>query len=81
MLRRGVLAMEAKMAVTPERERPQMVASALKKCDASMYPNLFLLLQITATIPKTCECERSGSVLKIINGTASTEWFSFDAYS
>ena len=55
-------------AVTPERERPQTVASALKKCDASMYPNLFVLLQIAATIPVTpCECERSGSVLRRLN--------------
>ena len=40
-------------AVTPERERQQTVASALKKCDASMYSNLFVLLQIAATIPVT----------------------------
>ena len=45
---------------TPERERPQTVASALKKCDASMYPNLFVLLQIAATIPVTsCEYQIS----------------------
>ena len=33
-----------------------------------MYPNLHVLLRICATIPVTsCECERSGSVVKRLN--------------
>ena len=33
-----------------------------------MYPNLHVFLRICATIPVTsCECERSGSVLKRLN--------------
>ena len=49
-------------------ERPNTVAKALKACDAFMYPNLFILLRIFGTISVTsCECERSGSVLKRLN--------------
>ena len=44
---------------------PSTIASSLKACDHDMYPNLHMLLRICATIPVTsCECERSGSVLK-----------------
>ena len=44
---------------------PSTIASSLKACDHDMYPNLHVLLRICATIPVTsCECERSGSVLK-----------------
>ena len=33
-----------------------------------MYPNLSVLLKIAGTVPVTsCECERSGSVLKRLN--------------
>ena len=48
--------------------RPESVAQALKHCDIEMYPNLFVLLQIAGTVAVTsCECERSGSVLKRLN--------------
>ena len=44
---------------------PSTIASSLKSCDHDMYPNLHVLLRICATIPVTsCECERSGNVLK-----------------
>ena len=44
---------------------PSTIASSLKACDHEMYPNLYVLLRIYATIPVTsCECERSGSLLK-----------------
>ena len=53
---------------TGEDERPSTIAKALKICDSSMYPNLHTLLRICATVPVTsCECERSGSVLKRLN--------------
>ena len=48
-----------------KNDRPSTIASSLKACDHDMYPNLHMLLRICATIPVTsCECERSGSVLK-----------------
>ena len=48
-----------------EDERPDTIT---KLCDADMYPNLSILLQIYGTITVTsCECERSGSVLKRLN--------------
>ena len=46
-------------------KRPDTVAKALKVCDTDMYPNVYRLLQIFGTIAVTsCECERSGSVVK-----------------
>ena len=49
-------------------ERPQTVAQALKQCDRDAYPNLSVLLKTAGTVPVTsCECERSGSVLKRLN--------------
>lgn len=48
--------------------RPKTIAQALKHCDSDMYPNLSVLLQIAGTVAVTsCECERSGSVLKRLN--------------
>ena len=48
--------------------RPSSIAQALKECDSDMYPNLSVLLKIAGTVPVTsCECERSGSVLKRLN--------------
>ena len=47
---------------------PSTIAAAFKACDCDMYPNLHVLPRICATIPVTsCECERSGSVLKRLN--------------
>ena len=49
-------------------ERPQTIAQALKQCGSDAYPNLSVLLKIAGTVPVTsCECERSGSVLKRLN--------------
>ena len=37
----------------------------LKECDDDLFPNIYALLKICATIPATsCECERSASSLK-----------------
>ena len=48
-----------------KNDRPSTIASYLKACPHDMYPNLHVLLRICGTIPVTsCECERSGSVLK-----------------
>ena len=48
-----------------KNDRPSIIASSLKACDHDMYPNLHMLLRICATIPVTsCECKRTGSVLK-----------------
>ena len=43
------------------------MAKSLKVCDQDSFPNIYIL-KIAATIPVTsCECERSGSVLKRLN--------------
>ena len=48
--------------------RPYAIAKALKACDFQSFPNIYTLLQIYGTIAVTsCECERSGSVLKRLN--------------
>ena len=49
-------------------ERPQTIAQALKQCDSDAYPNLSVLLRIAGTVAvSSCECKRSGSVLKRSN--------------
>ena len=50
--------------ISPEL-RPSTPAEAIKNCDADLFPNLRVLLQIVCTIPATsCECERSASALR-----------------
>ena len=50
----------------PKEDRPDSVAKALKVCDMNSYPNIYALLKILGTVAVTsCECERSGSVLKM----------------
>lgn len=45
--------------------RPDSCAEALKKCDRTIFPNVYILLQIACTIPVTsCECERNASALR-----------------
>lgn len=47
---------------------PASPAEAIKKCDATLFPNIAVLLQIACTIPVTsCECERSASALRRLN--------------
>ena len=37
----------------------------LKECDDDLFPNIYALLKISATIPAmSCECERSASSLR-----------------
>ena len=48
-------------------ERPDSLQQALLKCDSDMFPNIYVLLQITCTLPVTvCENERSNSQLKLL---------------
>ena len=42
---------------------PNSPSEAIKECDAQLYPNIRILLQIAFTLP-SCECERSASVLR-----------------
>ena len=44
------------------------MAKLLKVCDQDSFPNIYILLKIEATnLVTSCECERSGSVLKRLN--------------
>ena len=46
-------------------ERPQNLAESLLAIDEITFPNLFVVLQIAATLPVTsCECERSFSIMR-----------------
>ena len=52
------------LAMEPQL-RPASPAVAIKDCDAALFPNISILLQIACTIPVTsCECERSASTLR-----------------
>ena len=51
-----------------EEERPRSLASAIKKCQKDMYPNLHILMKVACTFGVTsCECERSFSTLRRLN--------------
>ena len=48
-------------------EVPHKMIDALKVCDNTSYPNIYLLLQLSLTLPITsCESERSFSQLKLL---------------
>ncbi|XP_062512799.1 52 kDa repressor of the inhibitor of the protein kinase-like [Corticium candelabrum] len=48
-------------------EVPTKLVDALKSCDEIQFPNIFVLLKLTLTLPvTTCECERSFSQLILI---------------
>ena len=48
--------------------RPASHAVAIKICDAALFPNISILLQMTCTIPVTsCECERSAGTFRRLN--------------
>ena len=60
--------------------RPQTIPQALKQNDSEAYPNLSALLKIAGTVAvRSCECKRSGSVLKRLN-TREINWNYADAY-
>ena len=53
-----------KYSTVPADKLPNSPSEAIKECDAQLYPNIRILLQIKGTLPVTsCECERSASVL------------------
>ena len=55
------------LAIEPHL-RPASPAVAIKDCDAPLFPNISILLQIACTIPViSCECERSASTLRLLN--------------
>ena len=46
----------------PKDKVASTIARAIKKIDAACFPNVFVLLKLVATSPKTsCDCERSFS--------------------
>ena len=48
-----------------EEDRPQNLDQTLLRIDELVFPNLFILLKIAATLPVTsCECERSFSIMR-----------------
>ena len=59
---------ERRWKTVPKENRPNSVAKVLKVCDMDSYPNIYVLLKILRTVVVTsCECERSGIVLKRLN--------------
>ena len=49
----------------PRDKVPTSCAETLHKIDPELYPNIFILLKLAATLPVTsCECERSASSLR-----------------
>jgi len=47
---------------------PTSAAQSLKKCDETLFPNIFTLLKLICTLPTTsCECERTFSALRRLN--------------
>ena len=60
--------MEVKYSDAPYEKLLTSPSSAIKDCDAEIYPNIRTLLQLACTIPVTsCECERSASALRRLN--------------
>ena len=46
-------------------EIPETTATAIKSCDPSIYPNIYVLLKLACTLNVTsADCERSASVLR-----------------
>ena len=59
------------LSMSPD-EWPSSTARAIKECDQEHFPNISVLLKIACTLPVTsCECERSGSVLRRLNNYMS----------
>ena len=49
---------KSKYSDVPYEKLPSLPSSAIKDCDAEIYPNIRILLQLACTIPVTsCECE------------------------
>ena len=48
----------------PVNQGPATLATSIKECDETRFPNLFKLLKIGCTLPVTCECKRSFSCIR-----------------
>ena len=49
----------------PKSQLGSTLATAIEECDEDHFPNIFVLLKITCTLPVTsCECERSFSAMR-----------------
>ena len=56
---------KSKYSTVPADKLPNSPSEAITECDAQLYSNIRILLQIACTLPVTsCECERSASVLR-----------------
>ena len=68
LVERELLHWKSKYSALPTKNLPISPSAAIKECDAELYPNLRILLQIACMIPATsCECERSASALRGLN--------------
>ena len=65
---RNAFEWERRWKAVPKEDQPDSVAKVLKVCGMDSYPNIYVLLKILRTVTVTsCECERSGIVLKRLN--------------
>lgn len=56
---------KCKFSTVSADKLPNSPSEAIKVCDAQLYPNIRILLQIACTLSVTsCECERSASVFR-----------------
>ena len=54
-----------KWSSTSAESRPSTLAESVKRCDENRFPNVFVILKIGCTLPvRSCECERSFSVME-----------------
>ena len=54
-----------KCSSTSAESRPSTLAESVKTCDENRFPNVFFILKIGCTLSvRSCECERSFSVMK-----------------
>ena len=59
---------ERRWKAVPKEKQLNSVVKVLKVCDIDSYPNIYVLLKILRTVAvRSCECERSGIVLKRLN--------------
>ncbi|PFX33772.1 Zinc finger MYM-type protein 1 [Stylophora pistillata] len=57
-LRQELLRFQIRYSLKPKEDRPNTAAKALKECNDDLFPNIYALLKICATIPATsCEYE------------------------
>eukprot|EP00731_Ephydatia_muelleri_P013287 Em0007g597a len=65
LLEKEMCRWKSKYSTVPADKLPNSPSDAIKECDAKLYPNIRILLQIACTLPVTsCKCERTASVLR-----------------